>query len=181
MNQAFRIFAPTGYKNLQNNLANPSYLWYHWHIILKGFLCMDLKALTKNIFKNACVIFTVFTALYSVISAIINVDDSVVRLEVSRIILFFMASVLFSAANGIFKIERLHGALKILLHYLLTLAAFWACMLLPLSLDPSTTIVGIVIFSLIYLIVALIAYFIRSRYRANTEKDEEYVPQYKKK
>jgi hypothetical protein len=142
---------------------------------------MNLKALTKNIFKNACVFFTVFTALYSVISAIINVDDSVVRIEVSRIILFFVASILFSAANGIFKLPRVHSAVKFLIHYLLTLAAFWACMLLPLSLDPSTAIVGAVLFSLIYLIIAVIAGVIRSRYKKNTEADEEYVPQYKKK
>ena len=142
---------------------------------------MDLKALTKNIFKNACIFFTVFTALYSVIATIINVDDSVVRLEVSRIILFFVASILFSAANGIFKLPRIHSAVKFVIHYLLTLAAFWACMLLPLSLDPSTAIVGAVLFSLIYLVIAIIASVIRARYRRNTDKDEEYVPQYKKK
>ena len=142
---------------------------------------MDLKALTKNIFKNACIFFTVFTALYSVIATIINVDDSVVRLEVSRIILFFVASILFSAANGIFKLPRVHSAVKFVIHYLLTLAAFWACMLLPLSLDPSTAVVGAVLFSLIYLVIAIIASVIRARYRRNTDKDEEYVPQYKKK
>ena len=142
---------------------------------------MDLKALTKNIFKNACIFFTVFTAIYSVIAAIINVDDSVVRLEVSRIILFFVASILFSAANGIFKLPRVHSAVKFVIHYLLTLAAFWACMLLPLSLDPSTAVVGAVLFSLIYLVIAIIASVIRARYRRNTDKDEEYVPQYKKK
>ena len=142
---------------------------------------MDLKALTKNIFKNACIFFTVFTAIYSVIAAIINVDDSVVRLEVSRIILFFVASILFSAANGIFKLPRVHSAVKFVIHYFLTLAAFWACMLLPLSLDPSTAVVGAVLFSLIYLVIAIIASVIRARYRRNTDKDEEYVPQYKKK
>ena len=142
---------------------------------------MDLKALTKNIFKNACIFFTVFTALYSVIAAIINVDDSVVRLEVLRIILFFVASILFSAANGIFKLPRIHSAVKFVIHYLLTLAAFWACMLLPLSLDPSTAIVGAVLFSLIYLVIAIIASVIRARYKRNTDKDDEYVPQYKKK
>lgn len=142
---------------------------------------MNLKALIKNIFKNACIFFTIFTALYSVIAAIINVDDSVVRLEVSRIILFFLASILFSAANGIFKLDKVHSAVKFLIHYLLTLAAFWACMLLPLSLDTSTAIVGAVLFSVIYLIIAVIASLISARYKKNASKDEEYVPQYKKK
>ena len=142
---------------------------------------MNLKALTKNIFKNACIIFTVFTAIYCIISAIINVDDSLVQLEVARVILFFIASILFAAANGVFKIERLHVAAKFILHYVLTLFAFWACMLLPLSLDTPTAIVGIALFSILYLIVALIASLIRSRYKKNTDKDEEYVPQYKKK
>lgn len=142
---------------------------------------MNLKALTKNIFKNACIFFTIFTALYCVIAAIVNVDDSVVRLEVSRIILFFVASILFSAANGIFKLERVHSAVKFIIHYLLTLAAFASCMLLPLSLDTSTSIVGAALFSVIYLIIAVIASLIRARYKKNADKDEEYVPQYKKK
>ena len=142
---------------------------------------MNLKALTKNIFKNACIFFTVFTALYCVIAAIINVDDSVVRLEVARISLFFVASILFSAANGIFKLDKLHIALRFILHYLLTLAAFWACMLLPLSLDTPTAIVGAALFSVIYLIIAIIAALIRARYKANSDKDEEYVSQFKKK
>lgn len=142
---------------------------------------MNLKILTKNIFKNACIFFTIFTAFYCVIAAIINVDDSVVRLEVSRIILFFFASILFSAANGIFKLERVHSAVKFIIHYLLTLAAFWTCMLLPLSLDTSTSIVGAALFSVIYLIIAVIASLIRSRYKKNADKDEEYIPQYKKK
>lgn len=142
---------------------------------------MNLKSLTKNIFKNACIFFTVFTALYSIIAAIVNVDDSVVRLEVSRIILFFVASILFSAANGIFKLPRVHSAVKFIIHYLLTLAAFWACMMLPLSLDTSTSIVGAVLFSILYLVIAVITTLIRSRYKKNADKDEEYVPQYKKK
>ena len=142
---------------------------------------MNIKALIKNIFKNACICFTVFTALYSIISAIINVDDSVVSLEVSRVLLFFVASVLFAIANGIFKVPKLHGSLKFILHYFLTLCAFYSCMLLPLSLDSTTTIVGIVIFSLFYLIIAVVSSLIISRYKANENQDKEYVSQFKKK
>ena len=142
---------------------------------------MNLKSLSKNIFKNACIFFTIFTALYCAIAAIVNVDDSVVRLEVSRIILFFFASILFSAANGIFKLPKLHAALKFLLHYLLTLLSFWTCMLIPLSLDTSTSVVGFVLFSLLYLIIAGIAALIRSRYKTNKNKDEEYISQFNKK
>ena len=142
---------------------------------------MNLKALIKNILKNACIFFTIFTAIYSVISAIVNVDDSLVSLEVSRVLLFFVASVLFAIANGIFKIPKLHGAVKFIIHYFLTLCAFWTCMLLPLSLDSTTTIVGIVIFSLLYLVIALITSLIISRYRRNENQDKEYTSQFKKK
>ena len=137
--------------------------------------------IVKNILKNACICFTVFTAIYCIISAIVNVDDTVVSLEVARVLLFFVASVLFSAANGLFKIEKLHSALKIMLHYFLTLAAFYTCMLLPLSLDTPTLIVGIALCSIIYLIIASVYALIRSRYRANKKQNEAYVSQFKKK
>ncbi len=142
---------------------------------------MNLKPLIKHILKNACICFTVFTAAYSAISAIVNVDDAVVSIEVSRVLLFFMASILFAAANGIFKVETLGGGAKVLLHYIFTLAAFYTCMLLPLSLDTSTLIVGIALFSVLYLIIFGIYSLIRSRYKANTKQNEKYTSQFKKK
>ncbi|MBO5682981.1 MAG: DUF3021 family protein [Clostridia bacterium] len=142
---------------------------------------MNLKPLIKHILKNACICFTVFTAAYSAISAIVNVDDAVVSVEVSRVLLFFMASVLFAAANGIFKIEKLGGGSKVFIHYILTLAAFYTCMLLPLSLDTSTLIVGIALFSVLYLIIFGVYSLIRSRYKANASQSEKYTAQFKKK
>ena len=142
---------------------------------------MNLKPLIKHILKNACICFTVFTAAYSAISAIVNVDDAVVSVEVSRVLLFFMASVLFSAANGIFKIEKLGGGSKVFIHYILTLAAFYTCMLLPLSLDTSTLIVGIALFSVLYFIIFGVYSLIRSRYKANASQGEKYTAQFKKK
>ena len=142
---------------------------------------MNLKSLIKNISKNTCIIFTVFTALYCIISAIINVDDSVVSLEVSRLILFFVASILFAMANGVFKLEKMHVAAKFILHYIFTLFAFWTCMLLPLELEGSTAIVGVALFSVLYLVVTLVVSLIKSRYKKNADADAEYTPQYKKK
>jgi hypothetical protein len=94
--------------------------------------------------------------------------------------LFFLASLLFSLANGIFRINKLHGAVKLLLHYLLSTFAFCACMLLPLSLDSTSTLVGIILFSVIYFIIAALIAFFRARYKRRVDENSEYKSQFSK-
>lgn len=141
---------------------------------------MNLKSLIKKMLTNACVYFSVITAIYSIIVMIIYIDDTAVLLDASRLMLFFVASVLVAAANGILKIEKLGGALKIIIHYLLTLFAFCSCLMLPISPAPSTMVVGIAIFTFIYLVAALLIFFFRSRYKAKKEQTDVYKSKFRK-
>ncbi len=143
-------------------------------------MLMNFKAFIKKILTNACVYFSAVTALYALIVLIIYVDDTEVLLDASRVLLFFVASLLVAIANGIFKIKKLHGAVKLFLHYLLTLFSFYACLMLPLSPPASTLTVGLAIFSVIYFIVAAIVALLRARYRSKSESDGTYRSQFGK-
>ena len=127
------------------------------------------------------VFFTVIAAIYSLIVMIIYVDDDQVLLDASRLLLFFVASVLFSCANGLFKLKKLNGALRIIIHYLLTLFAFYSCMMLPISPDTSAMFVGLALFSVLYFIVTGLIALFKARYRSRFEEKSAYSSQFSKK
>ena len=141
---------------------------------------MFIKSFIKKVLTHACVYFSILTALYSAIVMIIYVDDETVLLDASRVLLFFVAALLFSLANAFLGLTKLHGALRSVVHYLLTVFAFCTCMMLPISPEGSTMLVGIAIFTLLYLVIAGILALFRSRYRKKSEKTTEYSSQFSK-
>lgn len=142
---------------------------------------MNIKAFIKKVLTSACIYFSIITAIYSIVVMIVYVDDNAVLLDASRVLLFFVASLLFALANGVLSITKLHGALKLLIHYLLSLFAFCTCMMLPLSPEGSTMLIGIATFTVIYLIAAGLVALFRSRYKAKAEASREYTSQFSKK
>lgn len=141
---------------------------------------MNFKTLLKKVLTQACVYFSIVTALYALVVTIVYVDDPVVLLEASRVLLFFVASILVAIANGIFSVKMLHGAVRLIIHYLLTTFAFASCLMLPISPEPSTMTVGLVAFSVLYFIIAAISALLRSRYRSKEDEDKEYSSQFRK-
>ena len=142
---------------------------------------MNLKKLIKKISVHACVYFTVIVAFYSLIAWLINANDGVVLINAGNVFLYFIFSVLLAVANGIFSLKSIHSGARLVIHLLICLVAFYTCFLLPLSLNASGLLVGIVTFILIYFIIAGLIALFSARYKKNTEKTEEYVNQYKKK
>ena len=141
---------------------------------------MNLKSIIKKILTNACVYFSIITAIYAVVVMIVYVDDTSVLLDASRVLLFFVASLLFACANGIFGLAKLPSPAKLLIHYLLSLFAFYSCMMLPISPDPSVLLVGLSLFSVFYFILAALIALFTSRYKARENKTTEYKSQFKK-
>ena len=141
---------------------------------------MNFKSLLKKVLTNTCVYFTAITAIYTLLVMIVNLDDELVLLDAGRVMLFFLASLLVSLANGVFKIEKIHGGVKLSVHFILTTFAYWACLLLPLSLDSRSTLVGIVVFVVLYFIAAAIIAAFRSRYKKKLGKVDEYKSKFLK-
>ena len=142
---------------------------------------MNAKTFIKKALTNACVYFSVITAIYAIIVMIIYVDDKQVLLDASRVLLFFLGSLIFSVANAIFKHTKLSSPAKLTVHFLLSLFAFYSCMMLPISPAPSTMLVGLSLFAVIYFITAAIIAVFSSRYKTKSNQSIEYKSQFRKK
>ncbi len=141
---------------------------------------MTPKKFIKNLLTRSCVYFTLIMLAYIIIAAVINVTDDNLLLNAGRTVLFYVFALLLSLANGILSIGRLSGALRLILHYLIVMFAFYACLMLPLSMRASGIIVGLVIFTIIYFVVVGIVAIFRSKFRKNLEKSQDYQKQYHK-
>lgn len=141
---------------------------------------MNLSSQIKKSFQRACVYFSLITAVYALISWVINVEDGVVMLDAARVLLFFLASLLFALGNFFLKLEKMNGGVRIIIHYLLFLLAFYSCFMLPIAPEASTALIGVILFTLGYAVVMLLCSVIGSRYKRRRELASEYKSQYKK-
>ncbi len=143
---------------------------------------MSVKEFIKKMLVRSCVYFTCIMVIYIAISAMIDVsDDSLILIDAGRTILFFVFAVLLSLANSLLSLDRPSMALRVLMHYVITAFAFYACFMLTQSMRASEVIVGLVIFTLVYFAIMGIVAAFKSKYRSNLEKAEKYQRQYAKK
>lgn len=141
---------------------------------------MTVKEFIKKLLCRACIYFSCIMLCYIIVAAIVNVGDGALLLDAGRTVLFFVFALLFALANGIFALERLSGGTRVLVHYLITVFAFYACFMLPISMRASSVIVGLVVFSLVYFAVLGLTSLFKSRYRTNVERAQGYQKQYGK-
>jgi len=142
---------------------------------------MNPKEWLRNLLRQTCLYFTICTAAYALITWIVNVDAERVMLDASRVLLFFLFSLLLAFAGGILHISKLNVALRRILHYLITLFAFFTCFMLPISPTTGNMLVGFALFTLLYLAIWLIRYLVGSRYRRLSEQEQSYQSQFQKK
>ena len=141
-------------------------------------IIMDLKKTVLKILNHGCVTFSVITAVYALIVMLVNVEDDSILLVAGRILLFFLFSLLFSAANGIYRIRKIPGAARLLIHFLICTVAFYACFLTPLNMPGTSVMIGVVFFILFYFIAAGIIAGFTAAFRKKKEGMEEYRKQY---
>ncbi len=143
---------------------------------------MTIKGFIKKALSHACAYFSIIMLGYIIIAAIINVGDKAILLEAGRTVLFFLFSLLWACANVIFSIKTIGGGVRLVVHYLIMLFAFFACLLLPLSsLKASGYLIGAVIFTLIYFAIMGLIHLFTSKLKANVESTENYEKQFSKK
>ena len=142
---------------------------------------MELKKLFKKLFNSACIIFTVVTASYMLVLQIMNIADSEVAIEAGRVLLFFVFSLLLAIANTLLSVEKIHSALRYILHYVITTFGFWTCFCIPNDMTSSQTLVGIVIFSIVYAIIMIIIGIFARRLKKAQAKEQKYEKQFSNK
>ena len=142
---------------------------------------MTVKNFIKNLLTRSCVYFSAIMLIYIIIAAIVNVDGSQLLLDASRVVLFFAFACLLSGARAVYAIETLSGGVRLLCHFIITLFAFYTCLIMPLSLRPASSFVGIVLFAILYFAIFGIYAAISSKYRKNKESHQSYTRQFKGK
>lgn len=142
---------------------------------------MLVLKLIKKWLSHTCVYFTIVTLFYMIIQAIVNVNDDALLLDAGRTALFFVFSLLVALANTVLTVDRLMLALRVAIHFLTVMFAFYACMLLPLSLPASSVFVGLILAAIVYAVVMGLVALFRSRYKKLSKVDEKYEKKFNKK
>ena len=139
---------------------------------------MNFKSFIKRLLINSCIFFSLIMLGYAVVAAIMHVGEDEVLLDASRVLLFYVFSLCFAAANSLKRIQALHKAVALLLHFVITVFAFYACFLLPLGMSSSNVIIGLAVYTVAYVIISAVMALFKSRLKANAEVNEEYVAQF---
>ena len=142
---------------------------------------MELKKLFKKLLTSTCIVFTVLNMVYMLLLQITNIEDTDAAVQAGRVLLFFVFSLMLSIANAAFSIEKLHLALRYIIHYAITVFGFWTCICLPLNNRFSTTLVAIVAFSIIYAITMLLISIFGRRMKKNKKNEIKYEKQFSNK
>lgn len=141
-----------------------------------------MKEFFRRVMLPACVYFTVLTFIYAaVIYALYGGSEDGGLLSSLRTLLFFVFSLLFASANGLLGVKKLPFGVRLLSHAVLTGFGFWLCLLMPAEIRGSATLIGMVIFYIIYAAVAALVMLIRSQTRKKENKEAQYTAVYAKR
>lgn len=141
---------------------------------------MELKQFFKKLLVNASVYFTLITAAYALLTMVVHVGEERVLLSAAQMLYNFLFALLAATAWNLYRMPRLSGALRLLLHYGILVLAFYVCFLFPASMRSAQIIIGVVLFTVVYALLMLAATAFASRFRANVQKEAPYQPQFKK-
>ena len=142
---------------------------------------MTVKGFIKKMLTSACVYFSIVMLCYIIIAAVVNVSDDALLLEAGRTVLFFVFSLLVALANTVFSVKALSAKIRVLIHYFICAFAFYSCFMLSVSMRASGVLIGLVLFSVLYFAILGIGAAFKAKYRANTERAENYEKQYANK
>ena len=126
---------------------------------------MSVKTFIRRVLTSSCIVCTVISVFFYFLAAIVNeveelFDETAVTFRQFLLILLF--SVLVALANRLLSVRRLHVALRVLIHYATLLAAFLVVFIWAGKLKisgPASVFLAIMIFSVLYLVFFLAAFF----------------------
>ena len=142
---------------------------------------MNLKKLLKQLLTDTAVYFAWITAAYALLMLVVHVGEDEVLLPAKNLLLYFAFALLAALAQGLYRFKRLHGALRLLLHYGILALGFYLCFLLPAAMRPVQIMIGLVAFTVVYGVVLGIAALVLARFRKNAAAAQEpaYTRQFK--
>lgn len=146
---------------------------------------MSAKDISKKIAIHACIYYTATTFLLIFLFWLISNDIGRAMHPVA-LICVLPFSVCFAAANVYFRHanEKTGMALRVAVHYALTMAGFWLFLFLPNKSSEQTGAGAFMLFMIVTLLYAIVMGFIlyfKARIRRVKRDEAKYTSVYKKK
>ncbi len=142
---------------------------------------MEFKKFVKRTLSLTCIYFTLVTVLYAFAVMFMNVEAEKILLDGLRIIMFLFFAFSVALASAVLSSQNITAWLRIAIHYVLCTFGFFLFILLPTeNSNDGFLVVGIVIFTVLYAIIAACVAFFSARYKRIKEETEDYKKHFSK-
>lgn len=142
---------------------------------------MNVKKFLKSLLGDTSVYFTLLAAIYSAMMLLVNVKEPEVLLKASTLLFLFLFALLSALGRSVLRLSSMAGGARVALHYVILAFAFYLCLLVPAGMRAPQVLVGLVLFTAVYWVVAGIVHLFTARFRKNSEQTESYEKQFQKK
>lgn len=135
----------------------------------------------KKILLPSCLFFTILCFVFSGVLSLSKTEMSLPTINLNNLFQIFLFSLIFSASNLLFTSKKTKFGVSLLLHYL----SFVANILIVFSFigkhfeSQKNALVMLIIFSLIYVIIAAIAATVRHFVVAKKNENKTYKRQFR--
>ena len=141
---------------------------------------MDIKKALKNLLRDTSIIFMLVTVAYAAIMVVVNVNADQILIDATFLLYVFLFSLLVSISQCLYRIKTINKALRVTIQLAIILFSSYVCFFLPLNMQPSQILIGLILTLIIYFIIYGTGAFFIWRFNKNTKKEEEYTSQFKK-
>ncbi len=139
---------------------------------------MNLKTAVKTVFTRSCIFFTLAILAIFVLA---NAIDQTKLLSLTAVFQLYAFTLALSASFAIFRAKKLSGPAKGVLHFLVCTAVFALIVVIGGNLkSPTTVLVGVCLFMVAYLIVAIVSLIVRRLLARKKDDAVPYKSQFKK-
>lgn len=132
-----------------------------------------IKYIITKVLYPACAIFTVTSFAFLVFTTLVS-DYQKPAMYIGSYFTFFVLSVLIALANGIFSIKKMSALSKTVLHAVCVIASITAVFYLRTGNTGSNPLVLILLFSVLYAIVAIPVLLIVSAINRRKSEKKDY-------
>ena len=142
---------------------------------------MNIRNFFQKLVIHASVWYAIITVVYLIILWVVNIGDDEFLIPALRLLFNALFALLASVAWSVYRLPKPSRGLRLLCHYGILALSFYLCFLVPASMNAAQVLIGIVLFSVVYLVAVGLCALFASRFRANAEKEAAYTKQYSKK
>lgn len=142
-----------------------------------------MKSIIKRVLIHTCIYFTLTSLLLLFIYWVVSKDTSH-GIQPLAFLLMLPFSCFFSVANAEFSLAPMPKAVRVAIHYMLTVGGAFVCLYLPNRESGSTSSQGLVLFfafTALYAAVMIPLLIISARAKRITRDETEYTSVYTKK